>query len=141
MRANACFLCDTELPLLTHTPAIRQEEALKPHFELSKALIRVEYKQGISYKLERKYISLSLQARKADARWAMAGQELVLFAIFSFLPMLFCMQIITFTFHFHALEKEVATHSMFLPGESKGRRSLVGCHLWSCTESDTTEAT
>jgi len=94
-RAKACFLCDTELPLLTHTPAIRQEEALKPHFELSKALIRVEYKQGISYKLERKYISLSLQARKADARWAMAGQELVLFAIFSFLPMLFCMQIRT----------------------------------------------
>ena len=24
----------------------------------------------------------------------------------------------TFTFHFHALEKEMATHSMFLPGES-----------------------
>ena len=50
-----------------------QEEALKPHFELSQALTRVEYKQGISCKLERKYISLSLQVRKADARWAMAG--------------------------------------------------------------------
>ena len=30
---------------------------------------------------------------------------------------------------------------MFLPGESQGRRSLVGCHLWGRTESDTTEAT
>ena len=29
----------------------------------------------------------------------------------------------------------------FLPGESQGRGSLVGCHLWGCTESDTTEAT
>ena len=29
---------------------------------------------------------------------------------------------------------------VFLPGESQGRGSLVGCHLWSCTESDTTEA-
>jgi len=30
---------------------------------------------------------------------------------------------------------------MFLPGESQGRGSLVGCHLWGRTESDTTEAT
>ena len=29
----------------------------------------------------------------------------------------------------------------FLPGEFCGRRSLVGCRLWGCTESDTTEAT
>ena len=29
---------------------------------------------------------------------------------------------------------------VFLPGESRGRRSLVGCHLWGHTESDTTEA-
>ena len=27
----------------------------------------------------------------------------------------------TFTFHFHALEKEMTTHSVFLPGESQGR--------------------
>ena len=27
----------------------------------------------------------------------------------------------TFTFHFHALEKEMATHSSFLPGESQDR--------------------
>ena len=47
----------------------------------------------------------------------------------------------TFTFHFHALEKEMATHSMFLPGESQGRRILVGCCLWGHTESDTTEVT
>ena len=29
----------------------------------------------------------------------------------------------------------------FLPGESQGRENLVGCCLWGCTESDTTEAT
>ena len=28
-----------------------------------------------------------------------------------------------------------------LPRESQGWWSLVGCHLWGCTESDTTEAT
>ena len=28
-----------------------------------------------------------------------------------------------------------------LPGKSHGRRSLVGCHPWGCTELDTTEAT
>ena len=47
----------------------------------------------------------------------------------------------TFTFHFHALQKEMATHSSVLPGESQGRGSLVGCRLWGRTESDTTEAT
>ena len=30
---------------------------------------------------------------------------------------------------------------VFLPGESQGRGSLVGCLLWGGTESDTTEAT
>ena len=30
---------------------------------------------------------------------------------------------------------------VFLPGESQGWGSLVGFHLWDCTESDTTEAT
>ena len=30
---------------------------------------------------------------------------------------------------------------VFLPGESQGRGSLVGYHLWDCTESDMTEAT
>ena len=30
---------------------------------------------------------------------------------------------------------------VFLPGESQGQKSLVGCHLWGRTESDTTEAT
>ena len=96
----------------------------------------------------------------------------------------------TITFHVHALEKEMATHSsvlswripgmgepgglqsmgwlrvrhngvtslslftfmhwrrkwqptpVFLPGESQGRGSLVGCHLWGPTESgDMTEGT
>ena len=30
---------------------------------------------------------------------------------------------------------------VFLPGESQGRGSLVGCRLWGRRESDTTEAT
>ena len=30
---------------------------------------------------------------------------------------------------------------VFLPGESQGQYSLVGCRLWGRTESDTTEAT
>ena len=30
---------------------------------------------------------------------------------------------------------------VFLPGESQGRGSLVGCRLWGRTGSDTTEAT
>ena len=94
----------------------------------------------------------------------------------------------TFTFHFDALEKEMATHSsvlawripgtgepgglqsmgsrrvrhnwatslslftfmhwrrkwqptpVFLPGESQGRGSMMGCRLWGGTELDTTEA-
>ena len=29
---------------------------------------------------------------------------------------------------------------VFLPGESQGQGSLVGCELWGRTESDTTEA-
>ena len=30
---------------------------------------------------------------------------------------------------------------VFLPGESQEWWSLVGCHLWGCTELDTTEVT
>ena len=45
----------------------------------------------------------------------------------------------TFTFHFRALEKEMAPHSSVLCRRIPG--SLVGCHLWGRTESDTTEVT
>ena len=47
----------------------------------------------------------------------------------------------TFTFHFHVLEKEMATTPVLLPGESQGPQSLVSCRLWGHTESDTTDAT
>ena len=48
----------------------------------------------------------------------------------------------TVTFHFPALEKEMATYSsVFLPGESQGQQSVVGCCLWGHTELDTTEVT
>ena len=46
----------------------------------------------------------------------------------------------TFPFHFHALEKEMATHSSIL-GESQGWWSLMGCRLWGRTELNVTEAT
>ena len=46
-----------------------------------------------------------------------------------------------FSFQFHALEKEMATHSSVLAWRIPRRGSLVGCRLWGCTESDTTEAT
>ena len=47
----------------------------------------------------------------------------------------------TFTFHFHALEKEMATHSSVLAWRIPGMGELVGCRLWGHTESDMTEAT
>ena len=47
----------------------------------------------------------------------------------------------TFTFHFHALEKEMATHANVLAWRIPGRGSLVGCRLWGRTELDTAEAT
>ena len=47
----------------------------------------------------------------------------------------------TFTFHLHALEKEMATHSSVLAWRIPGTGNLVGCRLWGHAESDTTEAT
>ena len=48
---------------------------------------------------------------------------------------------LTFTFHFHALEKEMATHSSVLALRIPGTGKPVGCSLWGRTESNTTEAT
>ena len=52
----------------------------------------------------------------------------------------------TFTLHFHALEKEMATHSSVLAGRIPGTGEPGGlygdpCHLWGRTESDTTDVT
>ena len=47
----------------------------------------------------------------------------------------------TFTFHFHALEKEMTTYFNVLAWRIPGMGSLVGCRLWGRTELDTTEAT
>ena len=54
-----------------------------------------------------------------------------------------------FFFNFFSLSLLTLTHwrrkwqptPVFLPGESQGWGSLVGCRLWGCTEADTTEAT
>ena len=48
---------------------------------------------------------------------------------------------LTFPFHFHALRRKWQPPPVFEPGESQGRRSLVGCRLSGRTESGTTEAT
>ena len=47
----------------------------------------------------------------------------------------------TFTFHFHAMEKEMAPHSGVLAWRIPGTGDLVGCRLWGRTESDMTEMT
>ena len=39
------------------------------------------------------------------------------------------------------VEEGMATHPVFLPGESHGQRSLVGHSQWDRKESDMTEAT
>ena len=48
----------------------------------------------------------------------------------------------TFTFHSHALKKEMAIHSSVLAWRIPGTGgSLVDCRLWGRTESNTTEVT
>ena len=44
----------------------------------------------------------------------------------------------TFTFPFMHWRRTWQPTPAFLPGESQGRGSLVGCHLWGRTETDTT---
>ena len=46
-----------------------------------------------------------------------------------------------FTFTFMHWRRKWQPTPVFLPGESQGRGSLVGCRLWGRTELDTTEAT
>ena len=41
----------------------------------------------------------------------------------------------------HTWRRKWQPTPVFLPGESQGLGSLVGCHLWGHTESDTTEVT
>ena len=47
----------------------------------------------------------------------------------------------TFTFHFHALEKEMATYSSVLAWRIPGTGEPGGLRLWGHTELDTTEVT
>ena len=47
----------------------------------------------------------------------------------------------TFTFPFMHWRRKWQPTPVFLPGESQGWGSLVGCCLWGHTESDTTEVT
>ena len=47
----------------------------------------------------------------------------------------------TFTFHFHALEKEMANHFSVLARRIPGTGEPGECRLWGHTESDMTEVT
>ena len=47
----------------------------------------------------------------------------------------------TFTFPFMHWRRKWQPTPVFLPGESQGQGSLVGCCLWGRTESDMTEVT
>ena len=46
-----------------------------------------------------------------------------------------------FTFTFTHWRRKWQPTAVFLPGESQGQESRVGCCLWGRTESDMTEAT
>ena len=48
---------------------------------------------------------------------------------------------ILFSQQLHYWRRQWHPTPVFLPGESQGQGSLVGCRLWGRTESDTTEAT
>ena len=47
----------------------------------------------------------------------------------------------TFTFRFHALEKEMANHSSVLAWRIPGTEEPGGCRIWGHTESGTTDVT
>ena len=47
----------------------------------------------------------------------------------------------SFIFTFMHWRRKWQPTPVFLPGESQGRGSLVGCRLWDRTELDTTEVT
>ena len=47
----------------------------------------------------------------------------------------------TLFFHFHALEKKMATHFSVLAWRIPGMEEPGACRLWGHAESDTTEAT
>ena len=46
-----------------------------------------------------------------------------------------------FLFTFMHWRRKWQPTPVFLPGESQGQESLVGCRLWGRTESDTTKVT
>ena len=50
-------------------------------------------------------------------------------------------QLSNFTFTLMHWRRKWQPTPVFLPGESQGRGSLVGCRLWGRTESDTAEVT
>ena len=57
--------------------------------------------------------------------------------IFLYIWYVFCL--IFLCVWFFVSERKWHPTPVFLPGESQGQGSLVGCRLWGCTESDTTE--
>ena len=61
---------------------------------------------------------------------------------FSFsLSLCLSLSLFIYIYIYSSLEKEWQPTPVFLPGESRGQRSLVGCCPWGCTESNTDEVT
>ena len=59
-------------------------------------------------------------------------------------PVLYSMSLLIIFFTYSSVyiwRRKWQPAPVFLPGESQGQGSLVGCCLWGRTESDTTEAT
>ena len=54
---------------------------------------------------------------------------------------IFVGKVMSLLFNMRSWRRQWQPTPVLLPGKSHGQRSLVGCHLWGCTELDTTKAT
>ena len=82
-------------------------------------------------------------ARCGEENYLYSHSVYMLFPLLTFFFFFFLLHTLRFIGAFHSNCREISLHhtTVFLPGESQGWGSLVGCHLWGHTELDTTEAT
>ena len=89
---------------------------------------------------------------KIRPRWAVSGSDLSLCSIvvlgidyevddLGSDPSSTSSGCVTVSLSFFICKRACQPTPVFFPVESQGRGSLMGCHLWDRTESDTTEAT
>ena len=79
----------------------------------------VQNSTGIQNKRKSHYISIYGLTSRVGHDWATS------LSLFTFMPW----------------RRKWQPTPVFLPGEPQGRGSLIGCRLWGCIESDTTEVT